>query len=761
MSDEHDRSSIGVSLEREIPDEGTFTVRSEQQLRVQIHAEPGGIETAVEAVERAGGEVVHSYDTLVLAEVSPGDVREIADQDAVRLVDKHVPPEPSGTPRPYLRHADLPEDVEASNEFVADWLAILHDRHGTTEADLPDQIDIPDPEQNGPEDNGPDLPATEGREIIGADELQNRGITGDGTTVAVFDVAPFDVDNPQYADQVIATIGAEEGTPAFEFSYRQPGGHGDACTDILSVIAPDADLILVDHRILPGGLFQALDILETDFPEVDVVSYSVGFLPAFRLDGLDPISLRIAEFTDNTDGVFVNSAGNSAAVENAVQFVPGFGPVPIPQGFGDAYDSKGDGVFTDDDLLEFDANFEASLEEATRLPVETLVDPTVTAAGEGTNDIGFTIVHWDADPDVDDQVYEARIYPTPEADDPLETSRTTDPWETIVVLAEWYEGETTVTMDVQDGAWTVTDVTGDAAGDVVRSPGDNPALGFPEGQRLTIVNEAWDEHPLEFRDATGGALLSQDPDTEGAFEGPDFSLIEWEQDGAEIAFTVTGGLSATLARYVSTGGETLTGRAAATQALPIYVEVEDVDTDEPHHFDVWGQFSDVNIPTPWATDERSIGIPATSRDDTLLSVAAVQAVDVGDGEGETGLAFDENEGDLASYSSQGPTQDGRRGIDLAGPSHVSTVARGPVEEVFGFNGTSAAAPHVAGAAALLYQAASETVVERQTTSASLAPGQSDRVSVTVGAGEISSPGEYVVRALTDDDLLRGSLTVNE
>ncbi len=758
MSNEGARASIGVSLEREIPDEGTFTIQSRERLRVQIHAERGSLERAVEAVERVGGAVLYSYDTLVLAEVSPADIRTVADRDAVRLVNEYVPPEPSDNPRPYLRHADLPEERDVPDESLADWLAVLNERHGITEADLPEHIEIPDPAENGSGEDGSTRPTTEGREIIGADELQDRGITGDGRTVAVCDVAPFDVENPQYSDQVIATVGAQAGDPAFEDSYRQSGGHGDACTDILSVVAPDADLVLVDTRILPGGLFQALDILEAEFPEVDVVSYSVGFLPDFRIDGLDPISLRIAEFTDNTDAVFVNSAGNSAAVENAVQFIPGIGPVPIPQGFGDAYDSKGNGVFTDDDLLEFDANFAESLEESTRLPVETLVDPTVAAADEDTSRIGWTIVHWDADPVVDDQVYEVRIYATPGADEPLETSRTTNPWETIVVSPEWYEGETTVTMDVEDDAWVVTDVTGEADGDLLRSSGDNPTLGFPEGQRLTIVNEAWDEHPLEFRDGSGGALLSQDPDTEGSLEAPEFSLIDWTQDGAEIAFTVTGALSE-LATYVSTADTDLTGQAAATQALPIYVEVERIAADEPHHFDVWGQFGDINIPTPWATDERSIGIPATSQDDNLLSIAAVQAVDVGDGEGETQIAFDANKGDLAGYSSQGPTQDGRQGIDLAGPSHVSTAARGPVEAVFGFNGTSAAAPHVAGAVTLLSQAAAETLVEQQTTSTSLAPGQDDQVAATVDDEELPSPGEYVVRALTDDDLLQGTLTV--
>jgi hypothetical protein len=54
---------------------------------------------------------------------------------------------------------------------------------------------------------------------------------------------------------------------------------------------------------------------------------------------------------------------------------------------------------------------------------------------------------------------------------------------------------------------------------------------------------------------------------------------------------------------------------------------------------------------------------------------------------------------LESFSSQGPTTDGRIKPDLAGPDGVSTTSYGTP-----FFGTSAASPHVAGAAALIKQA---------------------------------------------------------
>lgn len=55
---------------------------------------------------------------------------------------------------------------------------------------------------------------------------------------------------------------------------------------------------------------------------------------------------------------------------------------------------------------------------------------------------------------------------------------------------------------------------------------------------------------------------------------------------------------------------------------------------------------------------------------------------------------------IEPYSSRGPTADGRTKPDLVGPTGVSTVSLGRA----GFSGTSAAAPHVAGVAALVKSA---------------------------------------------------------
>ena len=87
--------------------------------------------------------------------------------------------------------------------------------------------------------------------------------------------------------------------------------------------------------------------------------------------------------------------------------------------------------------------------------------------------------------------------------------------------------------------------------------------------------------------------------------------------------------------------------------------------------------------------ENSIGSPADARG--AMSVGAVH--------------YDYYAlGWTADYSSRGPTTDGRFKPELVAPSGVSTISYGESEDFYGYTGTSAAAPHVAGAAALIKSA---------------------------------------------------------
>lgn len=91
-------------------------------------------------------------------------------------------------------------------------------------------------------------------------------------------------------------------------------------------------------------------------------------------------------------------------------------------------------------------------------------------------------------------------------------------------------------------------------------------------------------------------------------------------------------------------------------------------------------------------------------------------------------------GQLESFSSAGPTDDGRQGVDILGPN-------GAYSEVYGstFYGTSAAAPHVAGGAALLLSmndsAQPETI--RRVLKGTATDVQSPGVDAVSGSGRVN------------------------
>jgi subtilisin family serine protease len=112
----------------------------------------------------------------------------------------------------------------------------------------------------------------------------------------------------------------------------------------------------------------------------------------------------------------------------------------------------------------------------------------------------------------------------------------------------------------------------------------------------------------------------------------------------------------------------------------IYVAVEAYDVDGPVFFDIYTPKAGVEYPVA----ERSLGIPADASN--ALTVGAVN--------------WDDDS--LASYSSQGPTDDGRFKPEISAPTKVKGASYGKLG--VSFTGTSAACPHVAGASALVWQA---------------------------------------------------------
>ena len=112
----------------------------------------------------------------------------------------------------------------------------------------------------------------------------------------------------------------------------------------------------------------------------------------------------------------------------------------------------------------------------------------------------------------------------------------------------------------------------------------------------------------------------------------------------------------------------------------VYAAVYAYDVDRAVTFDIFALGPGVEI--VGATASYSVGSPGDAAGS--LTVGAV----------------DWSSDRLAGYSSQGPTTDERLKPEISGPTGVSGATYGRV----GFDGTSASAPHVAGAAALVLQA---------------------------------------------------------
>lgn len=111
----------------------------------------------------------------------------------------------------------------------------------------------------------------------------------------------------------------------------------------------------------------------------------------------------------------------------------------------------------------------------------------------------------------------------------------------------------------------------------------------------------------------------------------------------------------------------------------VYAAIQAYDADQAVTFDLFALGPGVEIDSPMAP--YSVGAPGDAAG--ALTVGAVDLDDT-----------------LAFYSSQGPTNDERMKPEISAPTGVSGASYGNR----GFDGTSASAPHVAGAAALVWQA---------------------------------------------------------
>jgi len=260
-----------------------------------------------------------------------------------------------------------------------------------------------------------DKAISEGVGELYADTLHSNGITGEGALVAVIDHY-FHTDNSKYSGRITDTIG-DSSYFTSDAEYSGSKQHGTACAEIVADVAPDANLLLATTR---GNqtFSQIMDKIESYDP--DAATMSLGYHTGMRIDGQDPISSRVSQFT-NAGRLFAVSAGN------------------------EANGGHWDGPFTNDgnDLMVFDD----SLSVPTRYPV--YLDPISNPAE--------IHIHWDADWAQDDQRYEARLYRSETSTTALDTSQTTDPVEIL---------ELTPSQNTNRGEWFFIEIERiDATGD--------------------------------------------------------------------------------------------------------------------------------------------------------------------------------------------------------------------------------------------------------------------------------------------------------
>ncbi len=184
---------------------------------------------------------------------------------------------------------------------------------------------------------------------------------------------------------------------------------------------------------------------------------------------------------------------------------------------------------------------------------------------------------------------------------------------------------------------------------------------FDDGEEtLPVYNYGYVEVYMVWEDSWDSAV--QDYDLAAYdFDGNLLEISRDTQDGSYGSYPTEG-------IKVQTSGDT------------IYIAVISSDATEDVTFDLFVRGNGVSI--PYGTPQYSVGSPGDAKGSLTV--------------GATSWRNDA----LEPYSSQGPTTDERLKPEISAPAGVSGATYGS----FGFDGTSASTPHVAAAAALVWQA---------------------------------------------------------
>ena len=149
------------------------------------------------------------------------------------------------------------------------------------------------------------MPENQGLDNMGVLSAQQRGYTGENTTVAVIDfVGGFNATNSEIRDNVIAT--KEIGDNTFE---NRTGGHGTATAEVVADTAPNTSLVLISIENYVE-LQNAIDYIDRR-GDVDATVMSFSFFGVDPLDGSGASAQEISDSVANGT-LYFTSAGNYA-----------------------------------------------------------------------------------------------------------------------------------------------------------------------------------------------------------------------------------------------------------------------------------------------------------------------------------------------------------------------------------------------------------------------------------------------------------------